>query len=450
MLSKQTALPESVPQASEAEKALLGALMLESGLWPQAQFLEVSDFFSPSHQRIFQAMGRMRQDGLAFNPVLLIDSLKASGDLENVGGVAGVTQLWDGVPIFSKSSDVSSYAYAIKEQSIRRQLIRVAEQCSGQITDGGTSAGEVITRLEGQLRELKSSHIARDLPRLGDGGEDYVQSLIDFKLTKSLVTFGAGCLDLRLNGPNPGNLIIIGARTSVGKSVLALQCAMQTSQSMHGDHDPVVAFFSLEMSADEVRDRALQMVCGFEVNKYVIKTYGKEKLAAINSAAKSLKGLQIFTDDTSRLTPDSILRQCQDIKKQTGHLDLVVIDYFQLLRASTKRSNEAAELGEISRDLKISAMELHCPFIVPAQLNRLSVKENRKPRLDDLRGSGTLEQDADVVIMLHRPEEEDQSFQHETRTVMIAKQRNGWVGEMAGRFDKRQLFIYTPEEINGY
>ncbi len=450
MLLKQTALPESVPQASEAEKALLGALMLESNLWPQAQFLEASDFFSPSHQRIFQAMGRMRQDGLAFNPVILIDSLKASGDLENVGGVAAITQLWDGVPMFSKSSDVSSYAYAIKEQSIRRQLIRVAEQCSGQIADGGTSAGEVITRLEAQLRDLKSSHIARDLPRLADGIDDYVQSLIDSKLSRSVVTFGAGQLDKRINGPNPGDLIIVGARTSVGKTVLALQSAVYTAQTMHGDHDPVVAFFSLEMSVDQIKNRALQMVCGFEVNKFAVKQYGKDQLTAIRDAARSLKGLQIFTDETKRLTADSILKQCQDIKKQTGHLDLVVIDYFQLLQTATKRSNQAAELGDISRDLKISAMELNCPFIVPAQLNRENVKESRKPRLDDLRGSGTIEQDADTVIMIHRPEGEDVSGMKEKRVVMIAKQRNGWVGEMEGCFDKRLLFIFTPEEINEY
>ena len=448
MSSAQTDL--RLPESIDAERALLGSLMLEASLWNQANYLSPDDFLIPSHKLVYQAMSEMRDAGLVFNPVLLTDKLKSTGDYDRVGGHSFIASLWDGLPAFSKISDITAYAYTVREKSLRRQLVRIAAHCGNELQDGETSTGEVITRLEEQLRELRSAHIQKTLPRLADGIDTYLDEMIASKLERSLVTFGAGQLDQKINGPNPGDLIIVGARTSVGKTVLALQAAVQTAQSMHGDHDPVVAFFSLEMSVDQIKNRALQMACGFPVNKFVIKQYGSEKISEIRQAARSLRNLQIFTDESKRLTANSILAQCQEIKKQTGYLDLVVIDYFQLLQTATKRSNQAAELGDISRDLKISAMELACPFIVPAQLNRENVKDARKPRLDDLRGSGSIEQDADVVILLHRPEGEDQDQDQERRSVIVAKQRNGWVGEIEGSFDKCQLFIFTPEEINGY
>jgi len=448
MSSPQTDL--RLPESIDAERALLGSLMLEASLWNQANYLSPDDFLIPSHKLVYQAMSEMREAGLVFNPVLLTDKLKSTGDYDRVGGHSFIASLWDGLPAFSKISDITAYAYTVREKSLRRQLVRIAAHCGNELQDGETSTGEVITRLEEQLRELRSGHIQKTLPRLADGIDTYLDEMIASKLERSLVTFGAGQLDKRINGPNPGNVIIVGANSSVGKSVLVLQAAVRTAQALHGDHDPVVAVFSLEMSTDEIKDRALQMACGFPVNRFDIKRYSRDKLEEIRQAAKSLKPMQIFADESTALTASSILTKCLEIKKQTGFLDLVVIDYFQLLTASAKRSTEAAELGDISRNLKISAMELQCPFLIASQLSRDNAKTARKPRLDDLRGSGSIEQDADVVIFLHRPDGESKDSMEERRILIVDKQRNGWTGEMEGTFDKKQLFIYAQEEINGY
>ena len=448
MSSTQTDL--QLPEGNDAERALLGSLMLEASLWNQANYLSPDDFLIPSHKLVYQAMSEMRDAGLVFNPVLLTDKLKSTGDYDRVGGHSFIASLWDGLPAFSKISDITAYAYTVREKSLRRQLVRIAAHCGNELQDGERSTGEVISRLEDQLRELRSGHIQKNLPRLADGIDTYLDEMIASKLERSLVTFGAGQLDKRINGPNPGDVIIVGANSSVGKSVLMLQAAVRTAQALHGDHDPVVAVFSLEMSVNQIKNRALQMACGFPVNEFVIKYYPPEKIREIRQASKSLKPMQIFADESTALTASSILAKCMEIKKQAGFLDLVVIDYFQLLTASTKRSTEAAELGDISRNLKISAMELQVPFLIGSQLSRDNAKTARKPRLDDLRGSGSIEQDADVVIFLHRPDGENKDSTEERRILIVDKQRNGWTGEMEGTFDKKQLFIYAPEEINGY
>lgn len=435
-----------IPEAIESERAVLGALMLESSLWNQAADLTADDFLSPSNRTIFRQMVEMREGNMPFNPVLLCDRLRTLGEYDRVGGSAYIASLLDGVPRFSKESDVLGYVFTIREKAIRRQLLRAADHVASQIADGATNARDIIQGLEERLYNLKASHSYQALPRLADDIDSYIDGMLNGEHRRSLVTFNAGLLDRRIVGPFPGDLIVIGARTSVGKTVLAMQAAMGTAQATHGDHDPVVAFFSLEMSREKLINRALQAGCGFPVNQWAMKNYTPSEIDIVRQTGRALKCLQMFTDETKRLNPNAIFTQCQKIKKQAGYLDLVVIDYLQLLEASARRQSEVAELSDISRNLKIVAGEIGCPFIVPAQLNRESTRFE-EPRLEHLRGSGSIEQDADTVIFLHRPQDVDTEADIEPRKIIIAKQRDGYIGSMDASFRKTDLTIFAPEEF---
>lgn len=435
-----------VPMALEAERAILGALILDSGLWSQTAHLQTSDFFLKSHRLIYGAMGTMREDRMTFCPVMLTDRLRQDGNYDQVGGHAYIASLFDGIPLFSKNSDISSYVFLVKERAIQRRLMRLTEKAAADIADGFTESTDVMASLEKELQDLRAAKMNQEVPRLAEGIQDYIDEMLACKESRSPVTFNAGPLDARIVGPSPGDLIIIGARTSQGKTVMALQAAVNTALSNVLDHDPVIAFFSLEMSKEQIKNRALQMICGFPVNKYVIKSFNAGQMQQVRSAGRLLSALQIFAADGKRYTSQMVVGQCHNIKKRTGHLDLVVIDYFGLLESSIRHSSRIVELESITRDLKLSAMELGCPFIVPAQLNREADGTNDPPRLSHLRGCGSIEQDADIVILLHRPGEEQQEADVEDRDVYIAKQRNGWVGGFAGTFDKRNLAILATEE----
>lgn len=437
----------TLPHSPDAEQCLIAALMIAPELWEHAYEVTPQDFFLPKHRHLFKAMVAVRNANQPINPITVMEQLRADGVLNN--GVNGneIFEYPIGLPRYSAASDISGYAYVVRERAIQRALIKAGDQVVAQVQDGESSAGAVIEQLEAKLHNLKSAQSRRGLPRLADGVEGYIDEMISRQESRSLVTFGAGLLDSKIVGPNPGDLIVIGARTSVGKTVLAMQAAVNTAQAMHGDHDPVVAFFSLEMTRERLLNRVLQTHTGFPVNPWAIRHASPEQLAEIRTAGRALRGLQLFTDETKRLTANAIAAQCAKIKRQTGFLDLVVIDYLQLLEASTKRQSQVAELEDISRNLKILAGELNCTVIVPAQLNREPAKmAETKPRLDHLRGSGSIEQDADTVILLHRPNGADTGAEIEERQIIIAKQRDGWIGDLVGQFDKRNLFIYATEE----
>lgn len=432
-----------MPVALEAERAVIGSLMLADELWAQAATLTADDFLSSGNRKIFRAMHALREQGMPFNPVLMLDDLRHSGDYESVGGHAYVASLLDGLPLFSKTSDVSGYVHLVKERSIERRLLKASATATAQIVDGETQAVEVMAQLEREMQELRAARYNRSIPRLADSASEYLDRWLGESDKPSLVSFHCGSLDSRIVGPSPGDLIIIGARTGVGKTVLALQAAVYTAMNKRMDRQPVAAFFSLEMSREKLFRRALQMACGFPVSNRDLKAMDKAALRQVMTATSELGALQIFTDETRRLTAQTIAAQCHKIKRERGALDLVVIDYFGLLESATKRSNEAMELGEISRGLKLAAMELDCPFVVPCQLNREADNGSDKPRLKHLRGTGSLEQDADLVIFLHRPPNADESAMIEDREVIIAKQRDGWVGALEGKFDKNGLMIFT-------
>lgn len=432
-----------MPVALEAERAILGALMLADELWAQAATLTADDFLSSGNRKIFRAMHALREQGMPFNPVLMLDGLRHSGDYESVGGHAYVASLLDGLPLFSKTSDVSGYVHLVKERSIERRLLKASATATAQIVDGETQAVEVMAQLEREMMELRAARYNRSIPRLADNASEYLDRWLGEEDKPSMVNFRCGTLDSRIAGPSPGDLIIIGARTGVGKTVLALQAAVHTALNKRTDRQPVVAFFSLEMSREKLFRRALQMTCGFPISNRDLKAMDKSALRQVTSATNQLGALQIYTDEAKRLTAQTIAAQCHKIRRERGALDLVAIDYFGLLEAATRRNNEAMELGEISRGLKLAAMELECPFIVPAQLNREADGANEEPRLKHLRGTGSLEQDADLVIFLHRPPHAEQAGMIEDRKVIIAKQRDGWVGAMDGKFDKNGLVIFT-------
>lgn len=437
----------ALPHSREAEQCLVAALMMSPELWEQAYEVTPGDFFTPTYRHLFKAMVAVRNAGQPINPITVMEQLRADGTLNNGVNASEIFDYPVGLPRYTSGSDISGFAYVVREKAIQRALIKAGDQVVAQVTDGESSAGAVIEQLEAKLHNLKAAQSRRGLPRLADGVDGYIDEMLNRQESRSLVTFGAGLLDSKIVGPNPGDLIVIGARTSVGKTVLAMQAAVNTAQATHSDHDPVVAFFSLEMNRERLLNRALQTHTGFPVNPWAIRHASSEQLEEIRRAGRALRGLQLFTDETKRLTASAIAAQCAKIRRQTGFLDLVVIDYLQLLEASTKRQSQVAELEDISRNLKIIAGELNCPLIVPAQLNREVAKmAETKPRLDHLRGSGSIEQDADTVILLHRPNGADTATDLEERLIIVAKQRDGWIGEMVGQFDKRNLFIYATED----
>jgi replicative DNA helicase len=416
-----------LPHNLEAEESLLGAMLLSrEAIATAAEICTSTDFYRPAHGHVFDAVMSLYAQGEPADPVTVADELRRAGLLEMVGGSGSLVGLQAGTPT---TTNAQHYARIVEEHALLRKLIAVA----GDIADMGYSLPDDITtaidRAEAMVFEVaqrRTSDTMAPLRELLGLNLDRLEAL--YERGESITGIPSGYLDLdeRLNGLQPNALYIVGARPAMGKSAFALGMASHAAL----DQRRPVLFFSLEMSHMELTQRLLCAEAKVDSLRMRNGKLHADDWPKINNAVGRLAEAKFYIDDNPNLTIMEIRGKARRLKAKEGDLGLIVIDYLQLMTGRSSAENRQVEVAEISRGLKILARELEVPVVALSQLSRsLEQRNDKRPMLSDLRESGSLEQDADVVMFLYRDEVYNQeSPDRGTAEVIVAKHRSGPVG----------------------
>lgn len=415
------------PQSIEAEQAVLGAVLIDGeALLTVMERLAPEDFYRAAHQKIYEAMLRLNDENEPIDLITLTTDLQNNKLLEEVGGVGYLTELANAVPT---ASNVGYYAEILEEKSMLRRLIRAATQIVSSGYASAEDVNQLISDAEQKILEISN--------RRGDGFIsirdvlmdvfERVEFLFNHKGGTTGVASGFPDLDKMTSGFQRNDLIIVGARPSVGKTAFALNIA----QNVGVRSKESVAIFSLEMSAAQLVQRMICAEANVDAGRMRTGFLEPDDWEKLTMAIGSLSEAEIYIDDSASVTVADIRAKCRRLKKERG-LGMIVIDYLQLIhgRSSGSGDNRQQEISEISRTLKAIARELEVPVIALSQLSRgVEQRQDKRPMMSDLRESGSIEQDADIVAFLYR----DDYYNPETEKkniieIIIAKQRNGPTG----------------------
>src|SRR5258705_3596973 len=420
----------TLPHNLEAERSVLGAILVHNDAFnTAAQVIDSSDFYRDAHRRIFDRMITLSERNEAIDFATLKEELSRGGDLENVGGPAYIASLVDGVP---RATNIGYYARIVKEKATLRNLIYAANKIL-------TNAYEADQEPELILDEAESSIFAVADDRLKAGfvpmrdlvKESFpkIELLFEHKRLVTGVPTGFVDLDEMTRGFQPGDLVIIAARPSMGKTSLVLNIA----QHVAVQPDLTVGFFSLEMSKESLFIRLLTSEAQIDSHRLMSGAIGQKDYGRISHALETLSAMRLFIDDTANIGVLEMRAKSRRLQAEHG-LNLLVLDYIQLMTARGRYENRTLELASISRSLKGLAKELSVPIVVLSQLSRApESRSDHRPQLSDLRESGALEQDADVVAFIFREDLYQDKSQPPTDAqgvaeLMIGKQRNGPTG----------------------
>lgn len=423
------------PQNIEAEQAVLGAIFLEpSSLTVTSEVLIPEDFYRSSHQKIFNVMLKLNDEGKAVDLITVTEELAASKSLEDVGGVTYLSELAGSVPT---AANVEYYARIVEEKSLLRRLIRTATN----IAQEGYSREDEVEGLLGEaeksimeVAQRKNSGSFQNIKDVLVRTYDNIEELANRKGDVTGIPTGFAELDRMTAGFQRNDLIIVAARPSVGKTAFALNIA----QNVATKTDENVAIFSLEMGAEQL---VMRMLCAEgNINAQNLRTGAltDEDWRKLTMAMGSLSNAGIFIDDTPGVRIGEIRSKCRRLKQEHG-LGMILIDYLQLIQGNGRSGeNRQQEVSEISRSLKALARELEVPVIALSQLSRgVEQRQDKRPMMSDIRESGSIEQDADIVAFLYRDDYYDKESENKNIIeIIIAKQRNGPVGTVSLAFVK--------------
>jgi replicative DNA helicase len=421
-------LDKEIPYNLDAERAVLGAIMVVNSTMNQAQeVLKDSDFYRDPHQRLFKAMGALSERSSAIDPVTIVDELRRTGELELVGGNAYIASLLDGVP---HSSNIEHYARIVKQKAIRRALIQAGGRIVEDAYEGSGSVEEILDNSERLVFQIAQDQLRGGFVPMQVLAEEGFRTIERLQQNRSNITglaTGYGELDEKTSGLQQGDLVIIAARPSMGKTAFAINIAQNC-----GKMGKRVGVFSLEMSQDQLFLRLLTAEARVDAHAMRTGRLTRDQWRRVTETISDMSKLPISIDDTAGLGILEMRAKSRRLKQEQG-LDLIIVDYLQLMRSRGRFENRNQEITEISRSLKELAKELHVPVIAISQLSRAPEQRGQggKPQLSDLRESGAIEQDADVVMFIYReevykPTEENRGMAQ----VIIAKQRNGPVGTL--------------------
>jgi len=413
------------PQNLEAEQSVLGAILIDNNALPRClEILDPEDFYKLSHRKIFFAMTDLFDKNEPIDLITLTDQLKKNDELEAVGGIAYLSLMVNMVPT---AANVRYHSHIVREKALLRGLVQSANEIASKVYEDNLDAEDLVDYAERSIFKISDKRVKASFVTLKEVIRDsfeMIEQLYDKKETVTGVSSGFRDLDDLTTGFQKGDLIIVGGRPSMGKTAFALNIAQHVGLELK---EPV-AIFSLEMAREQLAIRMLcaeAMVNSNSIRKGFIK---KEDWHKLTSAASNLTGAPIFIDDTSGITVLELRAKARRLKIEHG-LSLVIVDYLQLMRGKGSFERREQEISDISRSLKGLAKELSVPVIAVSQLNR-SVEQRRPPTpiLADLRESGAIEQDADVIIFLYRDEIYNKEAKRGHSEVIIAKQRNGPTG----------------------
>ena len=417
-------LDKTIPANPEAEEAVLGSLLIDpDAVIKVASFLESDDFYREKNAWIYQAVLHLHERREPADFVTLVDELERRNQLQEVGGAAYITSLINSVPT---AVYIEHYAHIVERTATLRRLIGAAGQIATLAYEEAEDVGEVVDRAEQIIFSVSERRVRRDLVPVRQVMHDVVDR-IDFlhrhRGDVLGVPTGFTKLDKLLGGFQKSDLIILAARPSVGKTSLALNFALNAARR----HKKVVGFFSLEMSAEQLVQRLLSVETGINQQRLRQGEIEDHEWQMLMEAAGVLSETMLFIDDTPAISALELRTKARRLQAEHG-LDLVIVDYLQLMRGEGGRNdNRVQEISYISRSLKSLARELETPLIALSQLSRaVESRTDHKPQLSDLRESGAIEQDADIVMFIYREEMvKDTSERKNIADIIVAKHRNG-------------------------
>jgi replicative DNA helicase len=426
----------SLPHNLDAERSVLGAILVENEALHKAQeMLREGDFYREGHRRIFRAMGQLSERSTNIDLVTLKNEMTKDGTLDSTGGTAYIASLVDGVP---RSANVEYYARIVREKAVLRNLIvssnRIISDC---LADDG-NAVDVLDSAERSIFQIAQDQLRPGFVPIRDIAQESLKAIEEMQERRELITglpTGFARFNELTSGLQPADLIIVAGRPSMGKTTLALNIA----QHVGVREKKQVGMFSLEMTQQQL---FMRLLCGqARVDAHRLRTgrLGKDEWQKLSLAFGELSNAPIYIDDSPGLTVMEMRAKARRLKAEKG-LDLLFIDYLQLMHAGGRRENRTQEISEISRSLKGLAKELNIPVVAMSQLSRAPEQRGRdhRPQLSDLRESGAIEQDADVVLFIFREEVYNRTEENEGRAqLIIGKQRNGPIGMIDLAFIKQ-------------
>jgi replicative DNA helicase len=432
-------MDRTLPHNLEAEKCVLGAVLINNQAFNQAaEVIDAGDFFRDAHRRIFDKMVTLMDRSQPVDLVTLKDELAKSGDLDEVGGPAYISALTDGVP---RSANVEYYAKIVKEKSTLRRLIQSANEVLGRAYDAEEDADELLDEAERSIFQIAEHRMRSGFVRVGELVDSGYQLIEQLQQQRGLVTgvpSGFVDLDEMTSGFQKSDLVIVAARPAMGKTSfvlnLSLNSAIQAGKS--------VGIFSLEMSKEQLFMRMLTSEARVDAHRFRGGFLGEQDYARLVEAFARLHDAKVFIDDTPSVGILEMRAKSRRLKLEHG-LDMIVVDYLQLMQGRGRFESRQQELSSISRSLKILAKELEIPILALSQLSRApETRSDHRPQLSDLRESGALEQDADIVLFIFREDMyqvdgEPNPDAEGTAEIIIGKQRNGPTGAVRLAFLKQ-------------
>ena len=428
------------PHSIEAESSVLGGLLLDNGAWDRVgDLLTDGDFYRYEHKQIFSAVAALINTSRPADVITVYEHLQALGKAEEIGGLGYLNALAQYVP---SASNIRRYAEIVRERAILRKLVTASDEIS---TAAFNTQGRAVAQILDEA-EQKIFHIGEEGSRMKQGFQsmpqlvvdllDRVQEMADNQNDITGVPTGFFDFDRMTSGLQPGDLIVLAARPSMGKTALAINIAEHVALN----EGLPVAVFSMEMGASQLAVRIVGSIGRVDQGHLRTGKLSDDEWPRLTEAIERLRNVSLHIDETPGLTPSELRANARRLARQCGKLGLIVVDYLQLMNGSSSGGgdNRATEIGEISRGLKMLAKELQCPVIALSQLNRsVEQRTDKRPMMSDLRESGAIEQDADVIMFIYRDDYYNKdSKEPGVAEVIIGKQRNGPTGTVKLAFLK--------------
>lgn len=419
------------PNSIHAEQSVLGSLIIDNNAWDSiADSLTEGDFYLRSHQLIFRAINVLAEQQVPFDIITLSESLKSHGQLEAIGGLSYLIVLSKDTPC---AANIEAYANIVREKSVLRQLISAGTNIINSVhKPEGRSTAEILENAEQQVFKIAEQTHKKDeggfvgIRALAKKTIEKIELLAENKGSITGASTGFDDLDALTSGLQPADLIIIAGRPSMGKTTVSMNIA--ENFAIKGGKP--VAIFSMEMPGDALVMRMMSSLGGIEQQRVRSGDLDDNDWPRLTTALTMLNNTKFFIDDSAALTPSEVRARARRLAREHGQLGLIVVDYLQLMQSPSSGENRVQQISDISRGLKALAKELNVPVIALSQLNRnLEQRPNKRPVMSDLRDSGAIEQDADLILFIYRDEVyHENSPDKGTAELIIGKQRNGPLG----------------------